>query len=79
MTYYAAITSQGQVSIPAQIRKKYGFSKNGKVVITENNNGVYIKPVLDIESLKGSFQTHKKISQTEIRSALDKAWSSGEV
>lgn len=38
----AKVTSKGQITIPADIRKKYGFQEGGKVVFLEDNDRVYI-------------------------------------
>jgi len=54
MTYTATVTSQGQVTIPAQFRKKYGLRKNSQVSFTEiGENRIEIKPLKKLESIVG--------------------------
>lgn len=39
------ITEKGQVTIPLQIREKYGFLPHGEVEFIEKDNKVYLKPM----------------------------------
>ena len=48
--YTAKITSQGTISIPAPLRKKYGFEAGQTVTITDNGKITLSKPT-DFESL----------------------------
>jgi len=66
-----SITSQGQISIPASIRRKLGLDRSRKAVVTEKNGKLYIEPVKDLLDLKGSFKTHITASPKEIRSAFE--------
>ena len=70
MIYTASITSQGQISIPAPLRRKLGLEKSGKALITEQNGKVLIEPVPDLLSLKGSLKTNIKATPREIREAF---------
>lgn len=67
MTYTVTITSQGQISIPAPIRRKLGLDKLKKAVVTEKNGGFLIEPIQDLLDLKGSLKTDVNISSSEIR------------
>lgn len=48
------ITSQGQVTIPAKMRRNMGFKTN-KAVVEETKEGVLIKPQPNIMDLAGVF------------------------
>lgn len=60
MTYSVSITSQGQISIPAEIRRKLGLSKKSKAIVSVANGNVMIEPVKDFLELAGSLKTNKK-------------------
>jgi len=57
-TYRVAITSQGQISIPAVLRKD--FLREKHALITENNGKITIEPVKDLLELGGSLKVKKK-------------------
>ena len=54
------ITSQGQISIPAKIRRKLGLTKGGKAVVSTDGKEITIKPTKDLLDLAGSLKTNKK-------------------
>lgn len=58
MTYSVSITSQGQISIPAKIRRKLGLYN--KALVSENQGKLVIEPVKDFLELAGSLKTNKK-------------------
>ncbi len=58
MTFTATITSQGQITIPAKIRKGMGFKKRQRVIFTLKNNYVVLEPEPDIMQLSGSLNNY---------------------
>lgn len=60
MIYTVSITSQGQISIPAKIRRELGFTKNNKAIVSVEKGRVTIEPVKDLLKLGGSLKTNKK-------------------
>ena len=60
MIYTVSITSQGQISIPAKIRRELGFTKNNKAIVSVKKGKVTIEPAKDILELGGSLKTNKK-------------------
>lgn len=60
MIYTVSITSQGQVSIPAKLRRKLGFEKNRQAFISEKDGKLTLEPVKDLLELRGSLKTNKK-------------------
>lgn len=70
MSYTVSITSQGQISIPAPIRKKLKLDKSKKAIVIEQNGKVLIEPVSDLLDLKGSLKTNIKASPNQIRESF---------
>jgi antitoxin PrlF len=57
MQIYSTITSKGQVTIPAEIRKRLGVDTNDKVVFQVNSQGEILlttPPYRSLVDLKGS-------------------------
>lgn len=71
MTYTVSITSQGQISIPAKLRRKLGLDKNKKAFVSEEKGKIIIEPVKDFLELEGSFKTTIKATPREIRDAFE--------
>jgi AbrB family looped-hinge helix DNA binding protein len=58
------ITNHGRITIPAEIRKKYGWKDGDKVIIIDHPlEGIKILPYLSEEKLKGILdkETGRKI------------------
>ena len=60
MTYTVTITSQGQISIPAKLRRKLGLDKSKRALLREENGELVIKPVQDFMELGGSLSEYAK-------------------
>ena len=58
--YTVSITSQGQISIPAQYRKSFDFNTTNKATVTKTDEGLLIRPIIDFLGLAGSLKTTKK-------------------
>lgn len=71
MTYVLSVTSQGQISIPAKLRRKYGINTNSKVILSEELDKLTLEPVADFLSLKGSLKSDKKpLSNMELEEVV---------
>lgn len=55
-----SITSQGQISIPAKIRKELGLNTKKKALVSTDHGKMIVEPVKDLLELKGSLKTNKK-------------------
>lgn len=67
MVYTVSITSQGQISIPIQLRRKLGLEKNKKALVTEQAGKLVVEPVKDLLELGGSLKTNRKpLSNAEL-------------
>lgn len=74
MAYTVSVTSQGQISIPAKLRRKFGLDKVGKAIISEEKDRLIIEPVEDFLSLKGSLKSNKKpLTNDELHEVVAKA------
>ncbi|KKS97582.1 MAG: hypothetical protein UV73_C0007G0025 [Candidatus Gottesmanbacteria bacterium GW2011_GWA2_43_14] len=70
MIHYVTITSQGQITIPAKLRRKFNFGKNKKAIVSYTENGILVEPVKDILEFEGIFKTDKKIPFKKARKAF---------
>lgn len=58
MLTFAAITSQGQITIPAKFRRQLGLQKNMKVALEIEGDKISIKQIPDIRLLAGSLSEY---------------------
>lgn len=71
MVYTVTITRQGQISIPAKLRRAYALDGPKKINLKPLNNGqILLEPVGDILTLKGALKTKKKYTKRQIREAF---------
>lgn len=67
MTYVTSVTSKGQATIPAPIRKELGIKPGDKIVFSHVKGEARIKPALSIDSLMGSVKSNRRFSQKLLR------------
>lgn len=79
MMYSATVTSQGQITIPAKVRRQLKLDKRRNVIIETQGEKIVITPEVDILELRGVFKTKKKIPFKVARKAFEKALGRGEV
>ncbi len=50
--------SQGQITIPATLRRKYGIKNGTKIIVTDIGNAISLKPVTEqcLKNLQGSLK-----------------------
>jgi AbrB family looped-hinge helix DNA binding protein len=74
----AAVTSKGQITIPAEVRKKLGLKPGDRVRFIEGENGEYIlKPKTgSIMDLKGIVKwTGKPVTIEEMNETIAQGWA----
>lgn len=74
----AAVTSKGQITIPAEVRKKLGLKAGDRVRFIEGENGEYIfKPKTgSIMDLEGCVHwTGKPVTIEEMNETIAKGWA----
>lgn len=70
MIYTVSITSQGQISIPAKLRKELGLQNGTKALVSAEEDKLIIEPVRDFLELRGSLKTNIKATPRQIREAF---------
>lgn len=55
----ATVTQKGQVTIPAEFRRRFGIEPRTKVSFFEENGELKIKPAVNFFDLRGSIKTRK--------------------
>lgn len=77
MIYTVSITSQGQISIPAKLRRKLGLHKKQKALVSEREGELIVRPVKDFLELGGSLKAYvkgkKPLSSTEVDEVVAQA------
>lgn len=68
--YIATVTRQGQISIPAKLRRKLDIDRK-RIMIKEEQGKIVIEPIFDLIDLAGTFKTKKKISSKKIREGFE--------
>ena len=76
MSSLVTITSQGQISIPAPLRRQFRLNTTRKALVHAENGRIIITPSTDIFGLKGAFASpHRlpyKTTRTKFEAALGK-------
>lgn len=63
--YSSTLTSKGQATIPAPIRKKLGLKPGRKILFEERNNQILIKKTLSLSELQGSLKPKIKVKYSD--------------
>lgn len=82
MTYTLAVTSQGQVSIPAKVRKLWGLLNRGQITFTVQGKKAIIEPTVDlfeyVKTLKRNPNVNKGLTLDQIlvkeQKAIEDGW-----
>ncbi|MCR6691915.1 MAG: AbrB/MazE/SpoVT family DNA-binding domain-containing protein [archaeon YNP-LCB-003-016] len=61
------ITGKGTVTIPAEIRRKYGLKKGSRVKFIETDGGILLVPIIPLEDLFGVDREAKEAVYQMIR------------
>ena len=79
--YTVSITSQGQVTIPAKLRRELKLDKKIKAIVRKEGKSLIVEPIADLMSLKGSLHKYAKkgMSIDKIIEMEEKAWEMGAV
>ncbi len=64
------MTRKGQVTIPVELRKKYGIREGMKMEVTDASTGVMLKPIPAFEDLAGV--DAGKYTHSEMAERLDR-------
>ena len=69
MVYTVSITSQGQISIPAKLRRELGLDKSSKALVSVKEKRIIVEPISDLLSLNGSLH-YKAIKDKPIEEII---------
>ena len=72
------ITSQGQLTIPRFVRKKFSIKGSTKAVLRTEGRTIVVEPKNDFWSLAGSIKTPVHLSDRQLRAAraaFEKKWA----
>ena len=73
-----SITSQGQLTIPKPILRKFGIIKGAKAIIKQVGNEIVVQPKKSFWDLGGSLGGKIKLSDAQLRTArndFEKHWA----
>lgn len=73
MSYVVSLTSQGQISIPIDLRRKFNLDSVRKAIVEAVEDTIVIRPVKSINQLYGSLRTPKHIKSSSVRPAFEDA------
>lgn len=69
MSFVASITSQGQLTIPREIRAALNINQAAKAVVTPTDTGFLVEPQTDFWSLAGSLKSSVKLTDQQLTAA----------
>lgn len=65
-SYYSTLTTKGQATIPAPLRKKLGIKPGEKLIFAENDQGITLKTHSQlVNELAGSLKPRVKVKYTD--------------
>jgi AbrB family looped-hinge helix DNA binding protein len=59
MQQVVSITSQGQITLPATIRRLFGLDKFKKVLVRAQTNQIIVEPMTDFSKMAGILKSKK--------------------
>lgn len=77
--HFVTVTPQGQISIPAPLRRKFNLHKNRHLVVTSSNSKIELSPTPDVSSLRGVFASKKRLPFSKTRAEFETALATGGV
>ena len=69
MSDIVSITSQGQISIPAKLRRELGLDKNKKAIVRREGEKIIVEPVKDFLELAGTYR-HKAVKGKSLQDII---------
>lgn len=71
MGYTVTATNQGQISIPAGLRRKFGINGGTNLLLHETDDGqIMMKPLKDLLDYGGFFKTKKRVTIKQEKEAF---------
>lgn len=77
MRYQATLTSKGQVTLPAQLRRKLGLHAGDSIVFREGENGwILERQASTLADLRGAVRLSRPITMGELDAMIEGARAS---
>jgi antitoxin PrlF len=71
-TFYATVTSKGQVTIPVEVRRALGIKIHDKVAFVSENGSVRLKGVdLSLENVFNSVKTPEEVETGDFEALIE--------
>lgn len=73
MVNVATVTSKGQVTLPASVRRRLGLRKGSRIVFLEAREGLRVIKEEDLEKLFAVFERRRKelrLTRAQLRAAV---------
>jgi AbrB family looped-hinge helix DNA binding protein len=69
---YSVVSSKGQITLPAKIRKRFGIHPNSKIQFLIRESDLVIKPVKSFRDLRGTITPKKGDPRKAAQAAVSK-------
>lgn len=74
-TYIATVTSKGQISLPAELRRKLGITPNSQITLSIEGDSAVLRPVeLTLEDIIGSIPALPDELDADYADLAARAW-----
>ena len=61
----AHVSERGQITIPAEVRRRLGLGPGAKLEIEVQDNAIILRPIPSISALAGIFRQHAREKPTD--------------
>jgi AbrB family looped-hinge helix DNA binding protein len=75
-TYTVVVGEKGQITVPAELRKKYGITKGAVLLIEDNGNRLTFTPTIIFPKYNFDWDEEAKLAEQDIASGNIKRYSS---
>ncbi len=75
-TYTVVVGEKGQITVPAELRKKYGITKGEVIIIEDAENKVSLIPAVVLPKYRFDWDEEDKLAEKDLESGKVKRYSS---
>lgn len=76
--YTVVVGEKGQITVPAELRKKYGISKGAVLLVEDSGNKFSLVPTVVIPKYEFDWIEEDKLAEKDIKTGRVKRYSSSE-
>ena len=73
--YTATITSQGQITLPAEARRRVGFKPGDKVVVVPQSGRLHVMKIEGWDDMRGILKKYTKVRRYPTKEELAEGWA----